>query len=70
MKDFCSCEEWQNLKSNHKDLFKWLPEYGWVITWIELSDEKTHTQKHTYGLGIKFCPMCGEKLEIDVEVDP
>ena len=62
MKDFCSCDEWKNLKLNHKNLFRWLPEHGWVITWVELSNEKTHTQKHTYGLNINFCPMCGKRL--------
>jgi len=63
MIDFCTCEEWKNLKSNHKDLFKYIPEYGWIINWIELSKERAHTQVHKYGLGIQFCPMCGNKLK-------
>lgn len=63
MNDFCDCEEWKNLKENHGNLFIWAPEYGWVISWIELSEEKARTQVHKYGLGIQFCPMCGKKLE-------
>lgn len=63
MEEFCTCEEWQSLKENHNELFKWIDGYGWVLTWIELTDEKTYTQKHIYGLGIKYCPMCGKKLE-------
>jgi len=64
MTDFCTCEEWLNLKKNHSELFKWIPEYGWVITWIELSKERSHTQVNNYGLGIQFCPMCGKKLKL------
>jgi len=63
MNDFCTCEEWLNFKENYGELFKWIPEYGWVISWVELTDEQTHTQVHKYGLGIQFCPMCGNKLK-------
>lgn len=61
-KKFC-CVEFENLVNSHSDLFKWIDEYGWVIAWIELTNEKTHTQKHTFGLGVKHCLMCGKKLE-------
>jgi hypothetical protein len=63
MEEFCICDDWVYLKSNHPDLFKWDPPYGWVIKWIELTDEKKYTQVHRYGIGIKFCPMCGRELK-------
>lgn len=63
MLNFCSCEEWDNLKNNYPDLFKWIPPYGWVIEWTSLTDEKGYKQVHRYGVAISFCPMCGEKLK-------
>lgn len=62
-KKFC-CDEFENLVDNYPDLFRWMSEYNsYVLTWIELTKEKTHIQKHVYGLNIKFCPMCGKELE-------
>jgi hypothetical protein len=65
MREFCTCNDWLYLKGNHPELFKWETEYGygWILKWIELSKEKTHTQVHRYGISIKFCPMCGRELE-------
>jgi hypothetical protein len=62
MKDFCSCEDWQNLKNNNSNILKWDPTYGWVLNWIELTEDLGYTQVHRYGISISFCPMCGRKL--------
>lgn len=63
MNDFCDCEDWKSIKNNNSELFKYVPTYGWVLNWIELTKEKHHTQVHRYGVSIKFCPMCGKKLK-------
>ena len=63
MKDFCVCRDWINIKENNPSIFKWDNVYGWLITWIELTDEKNHTKIHNYGVSIKYCPMCGKTLE-------
>lgn len=63
MKDFCVCKDWHSLKDSSPNVFKWDLAYGWLITWIELTDEKDHTQIHNYGISINYCPMCGKKLE-------
>jgi hypothetical protein len=60
--DFCSCEEWVNLKESYSDLFNKDLTYGWVIKWIELTKDKGCTKVHRYGLKIYYCPMCGKKL--------
>jgi hypothetical protein len=62
MPDFCTCDEWKNLKGNYPELFKWISPYGWIIEWKSLTDEKGYTQVHRYGIAISFCPMCGKKL--------
>jgi len=63
MKNFCVCHDWTNIKDSNPSIFKWDDTYGWLITWIELTDEKDHTQIHNYGVSIKHCPMCGLGLE-------
>lgn len=62
MQDFCNCEDWKNLKSNNSRIFQKDPTYGWVLHWIELTEEEGYTQVHRYGIGISYCPMCGRKL--------
>lgn len=62
MSDFCTCEDWKSVKDSNHTVFKWHSTYGWIISWIELTDEKSHTQIHRYGLNISYCPMCGKKL--------
>lgn len=69
MKDFCNCEDWYDLSRNNTTLFKWDPAYGWVLHWVELTDEKGFTQIHRYGISINFCPMCGKKLKYDRKTD-
>jgi len=61
MKELCSCEDWKAIRKH--GLFEFDDSNGWIIKWIELTDDKTHTQVHRYGISIDFCPMCGEKLE-------
>jgi len=60
--DFCSCEEWKNIKDTHRELFVWQPPYGWVLSWIEVTQEKGYSYLHRYGIKINFCPICGNKL--------
>jgi hypothetical protein len=63
MKEFCECIAWQELKETNPSIFKWDNEYGWVITWIELTTERGYKQIHNYGISIKHCPLCGKKLK-------
>lgn len=62
MTDFCTCNDWKDLKRNNSSLFKKDPTYGWILNWIELTNEDGYTQVHRYGVSIHFCPMCGRKL--------
>jgi hypothetical protein len=62
-KDFCDCEDWQYLKDNYKDLFKWDTAYGWLLNWIELTEEEGYTQVHRFSINIHYCPLCGNKLK-------
>ena len=62
MTDFCTCEDWKDLKNNNTSLFKKDPTYGWVLNWVELTNEAGYTQVHRYGISIHYCPMCGKKL--------
>lgn len=59
---FCNCEDWKQLKEKNATVFQWHSSYGWIIVWKELDDKISHTQVHTYGVSIKYCPMCGKKL--------
>jgi len=61
MKEFCDCEDWKAVRKN--ELFESNESNGWIIKWVELSDEGSHTQVHRYGISIDFCPMCGKKLD-------
>lgn len=54
MEKYCTCR-WDRYKS----LIREDPTYGWVLSWIELTEEKGYTQIHKFGLPIKFCPICG-----------
>lgn len=63
MRDFCECKDWKVLQRSNSELFKWNSPYGWVISWIELTNEKTHTQVHRYSISINYCPICGKELE-------
>ena len=63
-KDFCSCNDWKELKADHDNVFfKWQPPYGWIISSIELTEENGYTQVHRYGMKINHCPLCGKKLK-------
>ena len=63
MKEFCDCADWKNIKRSNPTVFSWDKDYGWLIAWIELTDEVSHKQINKYGISIKNCPMCGKKLE-------
>ena len=59
----CNCKDWEALKHGNSNVFQWDSTYGWVLHWIELTDETGFTQVHRYGVPIKFCPMCGACLK-------
>ena len=63
MKELCNCKDWKELKRNNSSIFQWDSTYGWVLSWVELTDEKGFTQVHRYGVSINFCPMCGCNLQ-------
>lgn len=65
--NFCSCKSWNALRTNNRNVFKWHEPYGWVITWIELTEENGYTQVDTYGVKIYYCPLCGKKLKSNFE---
>ena len=55
--DLCTCN-WKK----YKNLIQEDPTYGWVLSWIELTEEEGYTKVHRFGLPIKYCPICGCKL--------
>jgi len=59
----CECKDWKELKVNNREIFKFDPKYGWLLHWIEVTEEKGYTRLHRYGIPIAFCPMCGKILE-------
>lgn len=61
MEEFCNCKDWDSVKDNSPFLYD--KDYGWLITWIDLTNESNHTKVHRYGVSIGFCPMCGKKLK-------
>lgn len=63
MKDMCSCKDWEDLKHGNPNVFRWDPTNGWVLHWIELTEDPGFTQVHRYGISINFCPMCGSCLK-------
>ena len=60
--NFCSCKEWKSIKDAHGGLFAWQPPYGWVLSWVEVTQEKGYSYLHRYGIKVNFCPMCGKPL--------
>jgi hypothetical protein len=58
----CDCQDWQKVSSEHKDLIQQDPEYGWFITWIEISKENNFHKTSRYGIAIQYCPFCGKKI--------
>lgn len=56
------CDDWNNTVTNNPDLFREDPLYGWVLCWIELTEDGGYTQVHRYGTPIQYCPMCGRAL--------
>ncbi len=66
MNDFCVCTDYKILNENNRELFRWHPPYGWIISWVELTTEKGYTQVHKYGITARFCPMCGKKVDNNV----
>lgn len=63
--EFCSCSDWKFLKNNNHEVFKQDPTYGWVLQWVELTEEEGYTQVHRFGVEINYCPMCGKRLNKD-----
>ena len=69
MSKYCDCKEWKNLVEDY-DLFSDESPYGWVIRWIQLTQEKGYSQVHRYGIPIKYCPICGQKLKSEIRSVP
>jgi hypothetical protein len=63
MKEFCSCPDSLQLRESNRKIIIWDPAYGWVLNWIELTEERGYTQVHRYGVSISHCPMCGQRLK-------
>jgi hypothetical protein len=61
MTKYCTC----NTIKNYTEVFKLSPPYGWIIEWIEFTDEKGYKQIHRFGLAISYCPVCGLKLKTE-----
>ena len=61
--DLCKCGDLRMLRNNNRDLFIWDKKYGWMLKWIELTDEPGYTQAHRYAISISFCPFCGKKIK-------
>lgn len=61
MLEYCDCKEWTNLIESY-DLLTWESPYGWLLKWIQITEEKGYSQIHRYGIPIKFCPYCGKEL--------
>jgi hypothetical protein len=38
-------------------------EDRWLLTWIELDKEKSHTNVTPYGIAIYYCNFCGKKIK-------
>lgn len=58
----CSCRNWKEAVNNYPELLIKIPEYNWVISWIEVSKNTNFHQIDKYGIKIKYCPFCGNKL--------
>lgn len=69
MEEFCVCKDGINLKKNQNILFRWDSVYGWVLNWIEITEESGYSQVHRYGISIKYCPMCGKELKNIIRKD-
>lgn len=59
---FCNCKDAVALYKRDEIMFVKDEVYGWVLSWIELTDEGGYTHVHRYGIPMRFCPMCGEPI--------
>jgi len=64
---YCKCDDWKNAVEDYTNLFIKTEDYGFILSWIELSVEKNHHQINKYGIKIKYCPFCGNILNINGE---
>jgi hypothetical protein len=58
----CKCPDWQKVVHEHQQLFQKHPAYGWILSWLEITDEGSHHKTHQYGIKIVFCPFCGNQI--------
>jgi hypothetical protein len=57
------CKDMQLILDNY-DVIMHDPEYGWVLKWIEITNERNNNKRiNEYGITIKYCPLCGKKLK-------
>ena len=59
----CNCQDWNTFLEHHPDLFIYDIDYGWILSWVELKNEKGYTQVSKYGISINYCPICGGALK-------
>jgi len=57
----CDCPNMKWLMDNNK-VFQ-LNEGRWMLTWVELDKEKSHTNVTPYGIAIYYCNFCGKKIK-------
>jgi hypothetical protein len=64
----CDCKDFRELCLNDKEVFKWDEGYGWLLHWVEITEESGYTRLHRYGIPINYCPLCGRKIKSSTEV--
>lgn len=56
------CEDLKKVLIDHKNLFQDDENYGMMLSWMELSKEKSFHKIYNYGIKINYCPFCGSKV--------
>jgi len=62
MQKYCNCEDRKYFEKN-SEAFLYDERYGWLIHWVEPTQEEGYVQLHHYNIPISFCPMCGKELK-------
>jgi len=64
MQNLCSCTDWAHLAENDYDVFSYSAQHNkWIISWLVLTKQGVGYKADRYGLIIKYCPFCGQKLK-------
>jgi len=59
---YCDCNNANVAIKSKPDLITLDKEYGWVLSWINITEEKGYSQIHNYAIPIQYCPFCGKSL--------